>query len=412
MTSDDKSDIDSKGFSRRGLLMGAGAAAIAGSVPRAFATDATAQYRRGGVLAYAGCYTPNGGGIYLFNVDLQTGALTQANLFAGIVNPSWITFDLTRHYLYATNEISNFDGTTSGSVSAFRIDRATGNLTPLNVVNSQGATPVYLNPHPSGKFLFVANYGGGSIAVLPIRSDGSLGAATDVKTDTGNVGPTTPTDAPPGSFVDSGHDATHAHFIHSDPSGKFVLHVDMGQDRIYSWRFDAASGTLSPAAVPFVSLAAGSGPRHLAFHPNGRLVYAITEESSTLSAYGYSGNTGALTLLQTVSALPPGFVGTSYGSEIELSADGRFLYAANRLHDSIATFAIDGGGGLTLIGHTQTEGDYPRSFSIDPTGNFLYSMNQHSDAITIFRIDPESGRPRFTGQYVPVGSPARLAFLT
>ncbi|MDB5361748.1 MAG: pgl 1 [Rhodospirillales bacterium] len=412
MTKNTRNDSVLKGFSRRELIAGAAAVTAASLAPKTlYAAAAAPQLYGGGVLAYAGCYTPNGGGIYLFNVNLRTGGLTQLKLFAGIANPSWISFDLSRRYLYAANEIANFNGTTSGSVSAFRIDRQNGDLTPLNAVSSQGASPVHLNPHPSGKFLFVANYGGGSIAVLPIRSDGSLGAATDVKLDSGNIGPTTPTGAPPGSFADSGHDAPHAHFIHSDPSGQFVLHVDLGQDRIYSWRFNEAAGTLSPAAVPFTSLPPGAGPRHLAFHPNGRQVYVLTEESSTLSAYGYNGRTGALTPLQTVSALPSGFVGTSYGSEVGLSADGRFLYAANRLHDSIATFAIDAGGGLTLVGHTQTEGDYPRSFAIDPTGHFFYATNQRSDAITIFRLDPETGRPVFTGQYVPVGSPARLAFL-
>ncbi|HEV2678043.1 MAG TPA: lactonase family protein [Aliidongia sp.] len=409
MAPNDKNDSE-PGFSRRSLLMGATAMTAVGLVPKALAATVAAQ-GGGGVLAYAGCYTPNGGGIYQFRINLATGALTQANLFPGVPNPSWITFGLGGTTLYATNEIDNYNGTTSGSVSAFRIDRSTGTLTALNVVSSEGGAPVYLNPHPSGKFLFVANYDGGSIAVLPIRSDGSLGAATDVKLDTGNVGPTTPTGAPPGSFANSGHDAPHAHFIHSDPSGRFVLHVDLGQDRIYSWRFNATAGTLSPAAVPFVAVAPGAGPRHLAFHPNGRLVYLLTEESSTLSTYAYNGNTGALTLLQTVSALPRGFAGTSYGSEVALSADGRFLYAANRLHDSIATFAIDGAGGLTLVGHTPTMGDYPRSFAIDPTGNFFYATNQHSDAITVFKIDRTTGQPAFTGQYVPIGSPARLAFL-
>ena len=411
MASSEKNDAEFAGFSRRSLLMGATAMTATGLIPKALAAAPGPAGAHRGVLAYAGCYTPNGGGIYLFKVDLGTGALTQENLFTGIANPSWITIGPGRDTLYATNEIDNFDGTTSGSVSAFRIDRATGGLTPLNVVSSHGGAPVYLNPHPSGKFLFVANYDGGSIAVLPIRADGSLGAATDVKTDTGNVGPTTPTDAPPGSFANSGHDAPHAHFIHSDPSGRFVRHVDLGQDRIYSWRFNPVSGTLSPADVPFKAVAPGAGPRHLAFHPNGRLVYALTEESSTLSAYGYNGRTGALTLLQTVSALPDGFVGTSYGSEVALSADGRFVYAANRLHDSIATFALDASGGLNLVGHTQTMGDYPRSFTIDPTGNFVYAMNQRSDAITVFRIDRATGKPAFTNQYVPVGSPARLAFL-
>jgi 6-phosphogluconolactonase (cycloisomerase 2 family) len=179
-----------------------------------------------------------------------------------------------------------------------------------------------------------------------------------------------------------------------------VLHADLGQDRIYVWRFDA--GKLVPAATPFIAAAPGSGPRHLAWHPDGRRVYALTEESSTLSAYNFEG--GELSPLQTVSALPSGFAGTSYGSDLKLSADGRFAYAANRLHDSIATFATE--GGLRLVGHTPTEGSYPRTLVTN--GDFLYAMNQRSDAITIFRLT--DGMPRFTGQYVPTGSPAHLAF--
>ncbi|GGF40980.1 hypothetical protein GCM10011611_54290 [Aliidongia dinghuensis] len=411
MPSNEEIDVSGAGVSRREMLAGATALAMTGLMPKALAATAEPAAAGRGILAYAGCYTPNGGGIYQFRIDLATGALTQANLFADVVNPSWITSGLDGRTLYATNEIDNFNGTTSGSVSAFRIDRATGSLSALNVVSSQGGAPVYLNPHPSGKFLFVANYNGGSIAVLPIHADGTLGNATDVKTDTGNVGPTTPAGAPPGSFANSGHDAPHAHYIHSDPSGRFVLHVDLGQDRIYSWRFDSSTGQLTPAAVPFTAAPPGSGPRHLAFHPSGRVVYALTEESSVLLTYAYNGSTGALTLLDTVSALPAQFVGTSYGSEVAVSADGRFLYAANRLHDSIATFALDASGLPSLVGHTQTMGDYPRSFSIDPTGKFFYTTNQRSDAIAIFKIDHATGKPVFTDQYVPIGSPARLAFL-
>jgi 6-phosphogluconolactonase len=344
-------------------------------------------------FAYAGCYTPNGGGIQSFAVDRRTGRLTPGALTTGIANPSWLL--IQGDMLYATSEL-----TPAGTVSAYRIEPATGALTLVNRADAAGGRPAHLSLHPGGRHLFVANYGSGTVAVLPVGSDGGLGAATDIKSDTGSIGPTRPADAPPGSFADSGHDAPHAHYVESDPTGRFVLHIDLGQDRIYVWHFEA--GKLVPAATPFIQTAPGSGPRHLAWAPDGRRVYVLTEESSTLSAYSFEA--GTLTRLQTVSALPPGFAGTSYGSDLKLSADGRFAYAANRLHDSIATFAVE--EELRLIGHTPTEGSYPRSLALH--GDFLYAMNQRSDAITVFRLD--AGLPRFTGQYIPTGSPAHLVF--
>ena len=344
-------------------------------------------------FAYAGCYTPNGGGIQAFAVDRATGGLTPGALTGGIADPSWLL--IQGDVLYATSEL-----TPAGTVSAYRIDPADGALTLINQVDAEGGKPVHLSLHPAGRHLFVANYDSGSIAVLPVGADGRLGPATDIKTDRGPVGPARPADAPPGSFVGSGHDRPHAHYIESDPTGRFVLHTDLGQDRIYVWHFDA--GKLEPAATPFIATTPGSGPRHLAWHPDGRRVYALAEESSTLSAYGFEG--GELMPLQTVSALPPGFAGTSYGSDLKLSADGRFAYAANRLHDSIATFAIE--PDLRLIGHCATEGSYPRTLVLN--GDFLYAMNQRSDAITVFSLT--GGVPHFTGQYVPTGSPAHLAF--
>ena len=346
-------------------------------------------------FAYAGCYMPNGGGIQLFDVDAESGGLTPRALVDGIADPSWLLIDPAGRTLYATSELSP-----AGTVSAYRIDPDSGGLTLLNRVSAEGGKPVHLSLHPAGRHLFVANYDGGSIAVLPVDAEGRLGAAVDVRTDTGDLGPVRPTDAPPGSFAASGHDTPHAHYIESDPSGRFVLHTDLGQDRIYVWHFEA--GRLTPAATPFLATAPGSGPRHLAWAPDGRRIYALTEESSTLAAYEF--DAGRLTPIATISALPPGFAGTSYGADLKLSADGRFAYAANRLHDSIATFAID--DGLRLIGHTPTWGSYPRTLVIG--GSFLYAMNQRSDAITVFRL--EAGIPRFTGQYIPTGSPAHLAF--
>ena len=246
---------------------------------------------------------------------------------------------------------------------------------------------------------------------LPIRADGSLGPATDVKQDAGPVGPSRPTNAPPGNFGWSGHDRPHAHMIQADSSGKFVLHTDLGMDRIFVWKFDAEKGTLSANAPASVSLPPGDGPRHFAFHPSGRWVYSIQEEASTLVRFDWDAAHGSLTARQTISSLPPAFKGTGYTSEIVVSANGRFLYAANRLHDSIAVFSVGLSGDLTFVAEEWTRGDYPRSFNFDPTGKFFYSCNQRGDAITIFRVDANTGKLAFTGQYVAVGTPSSIVFL-
>ena len=341
----------------------------------------------GSVLAYVGTYTPNGQGIYLFSLDLATGVLTQIKVAATVPSPSWIAIHPNGKYLYAVNEISNFNGTTSGSVTAFSINRANGDLTLLNVVSSQGGGPAHLSVDPLGAFVYVANYGGGSFAVLPILANGSLADAIFVQKDTGSVGPTKATNAPPGSFAISGHDAPHAHMIQSDLTGTFVFGADLGQDRIYSWRVNRAGvPPLSPNNPPFISVPPGDGPRHFAFHPNGLFFYSLQEEASTLLFYTYDAANGTLTEQQMLSTLPPDFAGTDFTSEVRVAQDGKFVYAANRLHDTISFFKVQASGQLTLVGEASTLGDYPRSFTIDPTGHFLVSCNQRSDALTTFRI--------------------------
>jgi 6-phosphogluconolactonase len=394
--------------SRRHLLKGAAAIAAAAQAPIRADDDGHPP----AILAYVGSYTPNGQGIYLFSMNTSNGALTQIKVAAAIASPSWMAIHPQGRYLYAVNEISNFNGTTSGSVSAFSINRTTGDLTFLNVVSSQGGGPAHLSVDPMGQFVFVANYGGGSIAVLPILSNGSLGNASDVHLDVGSVGPTHATNAPPASFAISGHDAPHAHMIQADPAGKFVFHADLGQDRIYSWLLNRATGQLSPNNPAFVSLPPGDGPRHFAFHPNGKWFYSLQEEASTIQFFDYTPATGSLIEQQMLSTLPKGFVGTNFTSEIRVSANGKFVYAANRLHDSIAIFSVDGSGKLKLEGETWTRGDYPRSFTVDPTGNFLFSCNQRSDALTSYRVTGDGRNVRFTGNYVPVGNPAIIVFLT
>src|SRR5437016_801682 len=405
--------------SRRHFLKGAAALAVTGpALARAGGRQAHSALRS--TVAYVGTYsapqgregsTGYGQGIYLFQMDPSTGALSDREVFRDASNPSWLAFDPSRTHLYAANETATFEGTGSGSVSAFSIDRSSGHLTLLNTVSSEGAGPAHLSVHPSGKYVLVANYEGGTVAVLSIRSNGELGPPTDVKHDQGTVGPTHAASAPHGSFAISGHDRPHAHMIQSDPAGRFVLASDLGLDQILVWRFDVERGMLSsnPASVP---LPPGDGPRHFAFHPNGRWLYSLQEEGSTLVAFDYDAASGRLTAKQTISSLPKGFTGTNFTSEVVISPDGRFVYAANRLHDSIAFFSIGERGILTFAGEAWTRGDYPRSFNIDPSGNFLYSCNQRSDAITSFRINRQTGSLAFTGQYTPVGTPAIIIFLT
>jgi 6-phosphogluconolactonase len=346
----------------------------------------------------------NGQGIYLFEMNRQTGALTQRAVFPNGSNPSWLALDSARTHLYSANE------TTDGSVSAYAIDSANGHLTLLNTVSSEGAGPAHLSVHPSGRFVLVANYYGGTVAVLPVVSGGALGPASDVHHDEGPVGPAHAASGPPGSFAISGHDKVHAHMIQADPSGRFVLAADLAMDRILIWKFDAERGVLAANDPPWVGLPAGDGPRHFVFHPNGRWLYSLQEEGSTLTTFDYDGAGGTAKARQTISSLPKSFAGTNFTSEVAVSPDARFVYAANRLHDSIAWFAIGATGALTLSGEEWTRGDYPRSFTIDPTGSFLYSCNQRSDAIATFRINRQTGAPAFTGRYTPVGTPAMIVF--
>lgn len=403
-------------LSRRGFMQGASALAIAHStISAAAGLKSGADQRR--VFCYVGTNTSgpggaaNGKGIYLFEMHPSTGELALVKLAAEAENPSWLALHPSQQYLYTVNQVADFKGK-SGSVSAYAVDRSSGDLRLLNTVSSHGAGPAQLSVDAAGKYVFVANYAGGSIAVLPILSGGMLGDATYTHQDQDHVGSKQPTDAPPGSFAFSGHDAPHAHMIHADPTNRFVLQTDLGQDRIYIYRLDSHAGKLKPAEnSPFVSLPSGDGPRHFAFHPNRKWFYSIQEEASTLAFFHFDPATGSLTPEQTISTLPHGFAGTSFGSEIMVSSDGRFLYAGNRLHNTVAVFSISGNGSLTHVGETPTLGDYPVYFSTDPKGKFLYVCNQRSDQITSFRVDKKTGRLTFTGQYTPVGTPTCIIFM-
>lgn len=353
----------------------------------------------------------NGRGIHLFQLDRATGAMTPIGVVEMGTSPSCLALDAAGTHLYSANETDRVGDDKQGTASAFAINRADGRLELLNTVRSGGAGPTYVSVHPGRRHLLVANYFGGSVAVLPILADGRLGDASDVKVDAGTIGPPRATHAPPGSFARSGHDRTHAHMIQADPSGRFVLHVDLGLDKIFVWRFDAGNGVLTPTDPPFVSLPPGDGPRHFHFHPNGRWFYSIQEEGSTIVLFDYDSEAGRLTVRQTISTLPPGFAGSNFCSEILVSRDGRYVYAGNRLHDSIAIFSVGSKGDLTFVGEEWTRGNYPRSFAFDPTGRFLYCCNQRADAITVFSVDRASSALSFTGHYAPVGNPSSIVFL-
>ena len=353
----------------------------------------------------------NGRGIHIFQVNRVTGAMTPAGIYEMGTSPSCLALNAAGIRLYSTNETDRVGKDKEGTVSAFSIDQTDGHLTLLNTVRSGGAGPTYVSLHQSGRFIFVANYFGGSVAVLPVLRDGRLGSATDIKNDIGKIGPTRATNAPEGSFAFSGHDRTHAHMIKADPSGRFVLHVDLGLDKIFVWKFDEQRGRLIPNESPSVSLPAGDGPRHFDFHPNGRWFYSIQEEGSTIVLFDYDARRGWLRARQTVSTLPKGFAGSNFCSEILVSIDGQFVYAGNRLHDSIGIFSIGRKGELTFVGEEWTRGNYSRSFNFDPTGRYLYSCNQRGDNIAVFKVNRETGGLKFTGHYTPVGNPSIIVFL-
>jgi 6-phosphogluconolactonase len=396
-------------FSRRGFLRASTTlAALAVQAPL------QAQSGSGQVIAYVGAYTDKGKGIHMFNVNTSDGTWTPKGILTGITSPSSIAFHPNKKFLYAINEISNYNGTTTGSATSMSVDPATGDLKILNVVSSGGGGPAFVSVDPSGKFLFAANYGGGSAAVIPIMSDGTLGAPSDVKKITGQLGSSNPAvEAPPGSFANSGHDAPHVHQVEADPNGNYVFVSDLGTDRIYVYALDKQNGTLTAANPAWVQGSWGSGPRHFVFHPNGRLVYAITEESSTMMVMDYDASSGKLTYKgQTISTLPAGFTGTNYASGIHISPDGKFLYGLNRLFDSVVIYDINPDGWLLNPRWEWSRGSYPRELGVDPTGNFMYIAHSRSDNITSYRIDNSTGNLTFTNQWIPVGNPSSIAFLT
>ena len=353
----------------------------------------------------------NGRGIHCFRMNRHTGNLRSIGTVDLGTSPSSLVVNAAGTRLYSANETAAVGPEGHGTVSSYAVDRQTGTLTMLNTVSSGAAGPTYVSLHPEGRHLLVANYFGGAVSVLPLTDEGLLEEPSDVQAPEGEIGPTRATHAPPGSFAFSGHDRTHAHMVEATPDGRFVFHVDLGLDRIFVWKFDAVAGTLTPAETPWVALPPGDGPRHFDLHPNGRWFYSIQEEGATVALYDFDAESGTLTPRLTWPTVPPGFAGSTFCSEILISADGRHLYAGNRLHDSIAVFAVEDDGVLNPQGEVWSRGNYPRSFHLDPSGRFLTCCNQRSDNLAIFSLDATSGMPTFSGTFVPVGNPSCVVFL-
>ena len=354
---------------------------------------------------YVGTYTGGNGpnqsrGIYLLELDLDSGTVGKPKLAAESINPSFLAIHPSHKFLYAVNEVGEFEGQRGGGVSAFSINLANGMLRHLNQQSSVGSGPCHLIVDKPGKNVLAANYGSGSVACLPVDGNGRLQPHSSFIQHEGS-GP------------DSGRqEGPHAHSINLDAAGRFAIVADLGLDRVFINSFDSSHGKLGPHRPPYVALAAGSGPRHFAFHPSGKFGYVINEMASTVTAFAYDSEQGILTEVQTRSTLPSDYKGKSYTAEVQVDPSGRFLYGSNRGHDSIAIFVIDETSGkLAPVGFELTQGKTPRNFAIDPTGAFLLAENQDSDTIVVFQIDRKTGVLRPTGQTVHVAKPVCIKMI-
>jgi 6-phosphogluconolactonase len=394
---DDASNTEGS-HSRRELIKSIGLAGIALSFPlhkkaMGFSTE--------DLILYVGTYTRGKSeGIYLYRFNLTSGELKPLSIAKGITNPSYLAIDANRKYLYAVNETSEFSGKPTGALTAFAIDQRTGELKKLNQQPSHGTSPCYVTVDPSGKFVLVANYSSGSLAVFPINSDGSLGESSDVVQHEGK------------GQNQRRQGGPHAHCIVLDKSGKYAFAADLGIDKVMIYRFDAKTGKLMPNSTPFAQTRPGAGPRHFTIHPGGKFAYVINELDSTLTSFSYDNSKGVLKELETVSTLPEGFQGNNSCADVHVHPSGKFLYGSNRGHDSIVAFTIDERSGkLGYLAHESTQGKTPRNFGIDPTGAFLLAANQNSDTVATFRIDQNTGKLKPSGQVTAIPTPVCLKFI-
>ncbi len=351
-------------------------------------------------LMYVGTYTrETSAGIYAYRFDSESGTAEEIGLVAEMREPSFLALHPTGQFLYAVSETDDFDEDGSGSVVSFRVSANSGALTKLNEVSSRGGWPCHLNVDASGSMLIVANYKGGNVASFPINEDGSLGEASSFFQHEG-------------SSVHERQDQPHAHSADFSADNGFAFFSDLGLDQVKIYQADPEAGTLAPHDPPSVSVEAGSGPRHFAIHPSGRSAYGVNELASTVTVYDYDAEAGALSVVQTVSTLPEGFDGENYTAEIHVHPSGKFVYASNRGHDSIAVFAIDPSTHrLTPKGQVATAGQWPRNYAFSPDGRYLLVANQNSDNIVVFALDDMTGVLTPTGIELSIDAPVCLLFL-
>ena len=377
-------------LSRRDFLAIPGVFAIAAAVEApVFASERT---------VHVGTYTgETSKGVYAFRFDDRTGGLTPVGLVAETPSPSFLTASANGHFVFAVNELQSFGGVASGSVTSFAADPVTAKLTQISVQPSNGAGPCHLALDRTGRYLAVANYSGGNFALFPVGADGRLQPATArVAGNRSEPGPTPPA-RPLG------------HMVGFDARNRFLIAADKGLDRLLVFRFDASTGGLTPNEPPSAALPTGSGPRHFAFHPNGTWLFAISEQAATITTFSWDQNSGALTASGTVSTRPAD-VTTGTTAEIAVHPSGKFVYGSNRGHDSIAVFAVGGGGALTLVEYQSTRGRTPRNFALDPTGRWLIAANQQSDTLAVFSINQTTGALSPVGPLTSVGSPVCVLF--
>jgi 6-phosphogluconolactonase (cycloisomerase 2 family) len=381
--------MSSQGPTRRDLLKAGGVLLTA---------QLSAQQPPAPEFAYVGCFTSEqryarGDGIHVYRVDPATAAWTHVQHLGDLVNPSLLVLRRDRRFLYTVHGDETF-------ATAFSVDRQTGQLAVLNRGETGGRNGVFLALDPAGRFLVVANYGTGSVSVLPVRPDGSLTDAAQVIALPGQPGPHRVEQA-----------ASHPHDIVFDPSGRFVVVMDKGLDRIFVFVFDPATGKLTPTAQGSVVARSGSGPRHAAFHPTLPILWVLNEIGSTVVTYYWEAERGHLRPAQILPALPADYTGENTSAEIVVSADGRFVYCSNRGHDSVAVFAADPATALlTPVEWVSSQGRTPRFIAFDPSHRFLYVANEQSDTIVPFRVDPATGKLTPAAAPIHTASPVSIAF--
>ena len=348
-------------------------------------TAATQEHDPAGQPTYFGG-TPilYGKGIYAVDADRASGRLSRLRLAAATPNPIWLTVEPRRNVLYAGS--GDFDG----GISVFRINSSTGDLAPLG--HRGNGLIAHMTIDPSGRFLLAADFIKAAVQVYPIEPDGNLGTMVH-------------------EAVMSGKPA-YNHMVGFDQSGRFVLAADYGLDRLYIWRFDPSSGALTPNSQAYYQMERGSGPRHFAISPDNRRLYLLEEHSSTVRVFDMDVGTAALTLRerQHLSSVASGFAGISVAAELLLSRDGRNLYATNRQHDTVASFAVEQTGEVTFLGEDHTGDNYPRGAAFGPDGRALYALNERGSSVTLFRIDRRSGRATAAGQSLLVPTPLTMVF--